>query len=180
MRHLGTTTGALLAIASLTLAGCSASAHATTTPTRVTTAPPKAKPTPTSHPVTTTTQVNKVAADDLTQIELLAAMNAAKSIYDQSDNFTQVTPASLAPLAPTIHFAPLGQASKTVVGLLAQDLNDVLFVTRSKSGRWYCITDNNEDGISYGAAPAFSDLDSNGECQQPAWPAPGTSTANPF
>ena len=104
---------------------------------------------------------------------LTTAVNAAHTIYQQSYDYTAVSPASLSPLVPKLQLGDVARASKTVVGVLAQDRNDVLLVTRSGSGRWYCVIDNAMDGISYGEGPTRDAVDSNGECQQAAWPAPG-------
>ena len=129
--------------------------------------------------MTSTTHVNAVVADQLTQLVLTTAINAAQSIYQQSYDYTSVSPASLSPLVPNVQFGALEQAGTRVVGVLAQDRNDVLLVARSASGRWYCVTENAMDGISYGAGATRNDVDSNGECQQPAWPAPGRAPS-PF
>jgi hypothetical protein len=80
---------------------------------------------------------------------------------------------------PKIHFGTIAQASSTVVGVLAQDRHDVLLATRSPSGHWYCVVDNTTDGISYGSGTSRGSVDSNGECQKPAWSAPG-QTPPPF
>ena len=52
-------------------------------------------------------------------------------------------------------FTDLGQASKKTIGVLAQDKNDVLLVTKSASGRWYCVTDNDTDGVSFGVGASL-------------------------
>ncbi len=119
---------------------------------------------------TTTKAADPAAQDAIAQFALTASINAAQQTYDQTYDYTAVTPQSLAPAVPSVHYAPLDQAAEGVVGVLAQDKHDVLFVTKSASGRWYCITANNEDGISYGEAASLSNLNSNGECQQPSWP----------
>ncbi len=162
----------------MTLAGAacaSSSAHTgSTTPIGPSTTPSTTHPTPTTRRVPTKRTVDPVAADQLAQLVLTSAVTAAKSIYDQTYDFTTVTPTSLAPLLPNIKIVPLADARDGLVGLLAQDRHDVFFVTRSASGRWYCITDNDTDGVSYGSGAAFADVQSNGQCQQPQWPAPGT------
>jgi hypothetical protein len=112
-------------------------------------------------------------ADQLTQFVLTTAVNAAQSIYRQSYDYTSVSPASLSPLVPDVQFGTLDQADTRVVGVLAQDRNDVLLVARSAGGRWYCVTENAMDGISYGSGATPAAVDSNGECKQPAWPPPG-------
>jgi len=170
--------GAVL-VAVMTLAGAacaSSSAHsASTTPIGApSTTPRTAHRTPTTRRVPRKRPVNPVAADQLAQLVLTSALTAAKSIYDQTYDFTAVTPTSLASLVPNIKIVPLADARDGMVGLLAQDRHDVFFVTRSGSGRWYCITDNDTDGVSYGSGAAFADVQSNGQCQQPQWPAPGT------
>ena len=104
-----------------------------------------------------------------------ASLNAAKSIYDHSYDFTGVTPAILTTLVPNVQFTDLGQASKKTVGVLAQDKHDVLLVTKSASGRWYCITDNDTDGVSFGVGATLADVNSNGQCQRSAWPPPGSA-----
>jgi hypothetical protein len=122
---------------------------------------------------TSTTEATSPAAQDaIAQFALTASINAAQQMYDNTYDYTAVTPQSLAPEVPSVHYAPLDQAGAGVVGVLAQDKHDVLFVTKSASGRWYCITANNEDGISYGEATTLDKLNSNGECQQDSWPAP--------
>lgn len=118
-------------------------------------------------------------ADQFTQAALSSAIDAAHNIYGQSSDFTAVTPASLAPLLPDIHFGDISQASTTVVGVMAQDRNDVLLAMRSPSGHWYCVIDNATDGVSYGSGTSRDAVDSNGECQKPAWSAPG-ETPPPF
>ena len=117
--------------------------------------------------------MNPVAADQLAQLGLTAALKGAESIYNETGDYTAVTPERLTPLVPGTHFGPLDQAGPTIVGLLAQDRHDVFMVTRSASGRWYCITENNTDGVSYGGGPTFDSVNSNGDCQKSAWPASG-------
>jgi hypothetical protein len=63
--------------------------------------------------------------------------------------------------------------------VMAQDRNDVLLAMRSPSGHWYCVIDNATDGVSYGSGTSRAAVDSNGECQKPAWSAPG-ATPPPF
>jgi hypothetical protein len=174
MRRLGGVRGVLAAGACMALAACGSSAKAAAPPS---TSRPKAPSTTTE--VTTTTKPNPVAADTVAQYKLTAALNAAKSIYSQSYDFTGVTPASLTALVPNVVFTDLAQASKKTIGVLAQDKNDVLLVTKSASGRWYCVTDNDTDGVSFGVGASLSDVNSNGECQLDAWPPPGTALA-PF
>ena len=159
----------LVAGACLTLAACGSSNAKAAPPS---TSPPSAPRTTTG--VTTTTKPDPVAADTVTQYKLTAALNAAKSIYSQSYDFTGVTPATLTPLVPNVVFTDLPHASKKTIGVLAQDKNDVLLATKSASGRWYCITDNDTDGVSFGVGASLSAVNSNGECQLDAWPAPGT------
>ncbi len=167
----------LVAVMALAGAACTSSPAHTGSTTPIgppSTTPRTAHRTPTTRRAPTKRPVNPVAADQLAQFVLTSALTAAKSIYDQTYDFTTVTPASLAPLVPNIKIVPLADARDGVVGLLAQDRHDVFFVTRSASGRWYCITDNNDNGVSYGTGAAFADVESNGQCQQPQWPAPGT------
>jgi hypothetical protein len=166
----------LMAVLTLMCAACaSSSAHtAPPTPAASSTTPSTRHRTPTTRRVTRKRPVNSVAADQLAQLALTSALTAAKSIYDQTYDFTAVTPTSLAPLVPNIKIVPFEDARDGMVGLLAQDRHDVFFVTRSASGRWYCITDNDTDGVSYGSGAAFADVQSNGQCQQRQWPAPGT------
>jgi hypothetical protein len=174
MRQWATTGGVLLAVASLTLAACGSSAkHAGSAPgtSRPPTTSASAPPTTAA---TTTTTLNAASADAVAQYALTASLDAAQTTYDDTYDFTAVSPASLGPTLPNVHFAPLDQASTSVVGVLAQDKNDVLFVTRSASGKWYCVTDNDEDGVSYGVGHTLDDVNSNGQCQLDAWPAPGT------
>jgi hypothetical protein len=176
MRQLGTTGGVLLAVASLTLAACGSSTEATP--------PSPTRPTATGSGVTsitkpdttgpnTSTTVNPAGADAIAQFALTASLSAAKQTYDDTYDYTAVTPESIAPMVPSVHYAPLDQAAIGVVGVLAQTKHDVLFVTKSASGRWYCITENNEDGTSYGVGTSLATLTSNGECQLDAWPASG-------
>ncbi len=110
---------------------------------------------------------------------LTSAVDAARTIYGQSYDYTTVTPESLAPLLPKVRFGTIEAASSTVVGVMAQDRYDVLLVARSPSGHWYCIIENATDGVSYGSGTARDSVDSNGECQRPAWSAPG-QTPPPF
>jgi hypothetical protein len=131
------------------------------------------RPSTTTRSVTTTTKLSATAADQFTQALLTSAVDAARTIYGQSYDYTAVTPERLSPILPKVHFGPLEAASSTVVGVLAQDRNDVLLVMRSPSGHWYCVTENATDGISYGSGTSRDSVNSNGECQKPAWPAPG-------
>jgi hypothetical protein len=133
----------------------------------------------TTHRVTTTTRLSAAVADQFTQAALSSAVDAARTIYGQSYDYTTVTPASLSALLPKFHFGPIGAASTKIVGVLAQDRNDVVLAARSPSGHWYCVTENATDGVSYGSGTARDAVDSNGECQKPAWPAPG-ETPPPF
>jgi hypothetical protein len=127
--------------------------------------------------VTTTTHLNEEVADGFTQLALTGAIQAAHTIYSQSYDYASVTPESLAPLVPNAHFGTLDQASKSVIGVLAQDRNDVLLVLESPSGRWYCVTENSMDGVSYGEGRARDAVDNNGECQHDSWPPPGEDQA---
>jgi hypothetical protein len=162
-----------MAVAGLVLAACGSSgSSAASTPStarETTSAPTAASPTA---PHSTTKPSDPAAADAIAQFALTASLNAAKQTYDDTYDFTAVTPESLAPTVPNVHYAPLAQAAAGVVGVLAQDKHDVLFVTKSTSGRWYCVTDNDEDGVSYGVGPSLDKLNSNGECQLDAWPPP--------
>ena len=120
--------------------------------------------------------MNATVADQFTQLALTSTVNAAHTIYTQSYDYTTVTAASLAPLVPDLHLGTFAEASDSVIGVMAQDRNDVLLIEKSSSGRWYCVTDNSMDGISYGSGATRDSVNSNGECQQPAWPPPGKST----
>ena len=104
---------------------------------------------------------------------LSSAVTAAHTIYGQSYDYTAVTPQSIAPLLANVHFGTIAQASTTIVGVMGQDRNDVLIVTKSPSRHWYCITENATDGVSYGSGTTLDSVNSNGECQKPAWSAPG-------
>ena len=160
----------VLTVALLTLAACGSSAKtASSTTTR-----PSDSTSSTADAPTTTKPLDPVAADTVAQYKLTASLNAAKSIYDNTYDFTAVTPASLTPLVPNVQFVDLDQASKHAIGVLAQDKHDVLLVTKSESGRWYCITNNDTDGVSYGVGQSLQDVNSNGECQRAAWPPPGS------
>jgi hypothetical protein len=132
----------------------------------------------TTRPQTTTTLSPRVA-DQFTQAALTSAMGAARTIYQQSYDYTTVTPASLAPLVPNIGVGPIESASSKIMGVMAQDRHDVLLAFRSPSGHWYCIVENSTDGVSYGSGMSRDAVDSNGECQKAAWPAPG-ETPPPF
>jgi hypothetical protein len=173
MRRVRTTGGVLIAVACLALAACSSSGKAasdtTPPPSR-----PSAAPTTTVRavPATAAKPADPAAQDAIAQFALTASINAAKQTYDSTYDYTAVTPASLASAVPSVHYAPLDQAGPGVVGVLAQDKHDVLFVTKSGSGRWYCVTENNEDGVSYGVGASLDKLNSNGECQLDAWPPP--------
>lgn len=112
-------------------------------------------------------------ADGFTQLALSGAIQAAHTIYNQNYDYTTVTPESLAPLVPNDHFGTIDQASAKVIGMLAQDTHDVFFVMESPSGRWYCVTENSMDGVSYGEGHTRASVDSNGECQRDSWPPPG-------
>jgi hypothetical protein len=158
------------------LAGCGSSAAKAPAPTTATTTTqaPASSTAPTTHPAPpTTARPSPAASDQLAQFKLTAAINAAQTIYHQHYDYTAVSPASLAALLPNLHFADLGHATTSVVGVMAQDRNDVLLVLGSASGRWYCVTENAMDGISYGEGKAPDAVDSNGECQRDSWPAPG-------
>jgi hypothetical protein len=172
--------GVVVALAAL-LAACGSSGRPTGANASSTTAVQSSSTTTTVHVVTTTTTrpVNPAVADQFTQLSLSSALQAAHSIYLHSYDYTAITPASLGPLVPTLHFGAINQTGKNIVGVLAQDRNDVLLAARSASGRWYCIIENATDGISYGEGSKLADVDSNGECQQAAWPPPGKD-ANPF
>jgi len=156
------------------VAACgSSSPHGTAASTSRPAGPnPTSAPT-TTRPVTTTTHLNPAVADGFTQLALSNAIDAAQTIYHQSNDYTAVTPDALAPLVPKLHFGTIAQSNKTVVGLLAQDRNDVLLVMRSARGRWYCVTVNAMDGVSYGEGATRGAVSSNGECRQSSWPPPG-------
>ena len=168
---------ALVVVAVLCLAACSSSGKPGSTARSTTSSPttgrhPTTAP-PTTKPVTSTTHVNPVVADGFAQLALTNAVNAAQTIYHQSYDYTNVSPAALAALDASAQFGTMDQSNAHVIGVLAQDRNDVLLVTRSPSGRWYCVTENATDGISYGEGATRGSVDSNGQCQQPAWPPPG-------
>jgi hypothetical protein len=165
-------------LAVLCLAACGSSGRAAPEQTSARSSSTSSGASTTSRPKTTTTLSAKIA-DQFTQAALSSAVDAARTIYGQSYDYTTVTPASLSALLPKFHFGPIGAASTKIVGVLAQDRNDVLLATRSPSGHWYCVTENATDGISYGSGTARDAVDSNGECQKPAWPAPG-ETPPPF
>jgi hypothetical protein len=177
MRQRGAVGGVLrvvtgMAVAILTLAACGSSGakSASTTPTH---------PTPTTSTIastSTTAPFDPTVANTVAQFKLTAALNAAKSIYDHTYDFTAVTPASLTPLVPNVQFVSLDQASKHTIGVLAQDKHDVLLATKSASGRWFCITNNDTDGVSYGVGASLQDVNSNGQCQLSAWPTSGLPT----
>jgi hypothetical protein len=163
---------ACFSVAMLCLAACGSSS--TTAPPTQTSAPRSStSASTTTRPITTTTKVNGTVADQFTQLALTTAVNAAHDLYRQSYDYTSVTPASLAPLVPGLHLGTFAEASDSVIGVMAQDRNDVLLIEKSASGRWYCVTDNAMDGISYGSGTTRESVNSNGECQQPAWPPPG-------
>ncbi|HTK17351.1 MAG TPA: hypothetical protein VL769_13230 [Acidimicrobiia bacterium] len=168
-------------LAALCLAACGSSGAAARpeSTSRPRTSTGKSGATTTTHPVTTTTRLSAAVADQFTQAALSSAVDAARTIYGQSYDYTTVTPASLAALLPKFRFGPIGAASTKIVGVLAQDRNDVLLAARSPSGHWYCIIENATDGVSYGSGTSRDAVDSNGECQKPAWPAPG-ETPPPF
>jgi hypothetical protein len=168
-------------VAVLCLAGCGSGSPAaspgSTSTRRSSTSSTRASTA--TRPVTTTTRLSATVADQFTQAVLTSTIDASRTLYGQSYDYTAVTPASLAPLLPNIHFGTIAQASITVVGIMAQDRNDVLIVARSPSGHWYCVTENATDGISYGSGESRDSVNSNGECQKPAWSAPG-QTPPPF
>jgi hypothetical protein len=168
----------LLAALCLTACGSSTAARPETT-SGPRTSTGKSGATTTTHPVTTTTRLSAAVADQFTQAALSSAVDAARTIYGQSYDYTTVTPASLSSLLPKLHFGPIDAASTKIIGVLAQDRNDVVLAARSPSGHWYCVTENATDGVSYGSGTSRGDVDSNGECQQPAWPTPG-QTPPPF
>ena len=169
---------AFISMALLCMAACGSSSKAARP--APTSAPPSStsatSATTTTRAVTTTTKVSATVADQFTQAALTSVVNAAHSIYIGSYDYTTVTPAGLAPLVPGLHLGTLAEASDSVIGVMAQDRNDVLLIAKSGSGRWYCVTENSMDGLSYGSGPTRESVNSNGECQRPSWPQPGTST----
>ena len=170
MRPANAATGSLAIAAIFTLAACGSSgAHAASPTSPVPSTSPISSATSTRPAPPTTHHDNPVADDQLAQLVLTSSLSAAKSIYQHTYDYTAVSPESLAPLVPHVKFVALDHASATAVGVLAQDRHDVFFVTRSESGRWYCITENDTDGVSYGTGSSFSAIDSNGKCQQPSW-----------
>jgi hypothetical protein len=171
MRCANALRGVLVVVVMFTLAACGSSGgHAgSTTPPPSATSPVPSAPSSTRPAPPTTRHDNPVADDQLAQLALTSSLSAAKSIYQHTYDYTAVSPASLAAIVPNVKFVPLGQANATAVGVLAQDRHDVFFVTRSASGRWYCITENDTDGVSYGTGSSYGAIDSNGKCQQPNW-----------
>ena len=167
---------ACLSVTMLCLVACGSSGTAAA-PTQ-TSAPRSTSRSTTSRPITTTTTTNATVADQFTQLALTSAINAAHDLYSQSYDYTTVTPASLAPLVPGLRLGTFAEASDSVIGVLAQDRNDVMLIEKSASGRWYCVTENATDGVSYGSGSTRESVSSNGLCQQPAWPPPGQ--ASPF
>jgi hypothetical protein len=165
-------------LAVLCLAACGSSGSAAR-PTETSGPRSSSSTSTTNRPVTTTTRLSATVADQFTQALLTSVVDAAQTIYGQSYDYTAVTPEHLSALLPKVRFGSIEAASSAVVGVLAQERNDVLLVMRSPSGHWYCVTENATDGISYGSGMSRDSVNSNGECQQPAWPAPG-ATPPPF
>ena len=169
LRSAAVTRLAFFSVAMLCLAACGSSSTAAP-PTQTSAPSSSTSASTTTRPITTTTKVNRTVADQFTQLALTTAVNAARDLYGESYDYTTVTPASLAPRVPDLHLGTFAEASESVIGVMAQDRNDVLLIAKSASGRWYCVTDNSMDGISYGSGTTRESVNSNGECQQPAWP----------
>lgn len=108
------------------------------------------------------------SADRTTKSDLRNALTAAKTIYVDQEDYRAATPTMLAQVESTLTFAPLAGAGRGVVGVRADGPQDILFVTQSESGTWFCISDM-PNGVGYGQGATAASVDTLAACSDKQW-----------
>jgi hypothetical protein len=108
--------------------------------------------------------------DRSAQADLRNAMIAAKVQYTDDGTYARVTPSSLARIEPTIAYSDLAGAGTNSVGIGDLGRDQLVLVTKSETGTWFCIADSpRRSGTTYGDGTARESVDSVAECQGPPW-----------
>jgi hypothetical protein len=104
-----------------------------------------------------------------TQSNLRNGLTAAKTIYTDSESYQAATPAYMHEIEPSLQFAPITGARAGVVGIGDVTPNQIVLVTQSTDGEWFCIADVATGDITYGRAATREAIDSVAECTAPSW-----------
>jgi hypothetical protein len=108
--------------------------------------------------------------DRAAQSDLRNALVAAKVQYTDEGTYTGVTPQSLARIEPSVSYGDLAAASTATVGIGDLGPVQLVLVTQSVTGTWFCIaTSPRGHGTTYGQGGARENVDSVAECQGPPW-----------
>ena len=108
------------------------------------------------------------AQDRAAQSDLRNGLTAAKVWYVDNENYSG-TAAQLGAIEPSLSLDDLvANASTTVIGLTAA-ASDVLMVAESESGTFYCISDHEDTGTTYGSGALVTAVDTTAECVSASW-----------
>lgn len=111
------------------------------------------------------------AQDRAAQSDLRNALTAGKVLYTDTESY-DVTVAQLDGVEPSLDFVESVAAADvdtdTVGYVHAADGSDVVFVTESEAGDFFCIAEDEDTGTTYNSGTLAS-VDSAAECNQASW-----------
>jgi type IV pilus assembly protein PilA len=105
------------------------------------------------------------------QVELRQGLLTAKDYYTENETFLDTDAATSAATyesaEPSLDFDTAG--STTSVGVLVVDEDTIVLARQSKSGDWFCISEEISEGTGYGTGAAVTNVDTRLECASGGW-----------
>jgi hypothetical protein len=109
------------------------------------------------------------ASDSAAKSDLRNAFAAAKVVYVDEETYAAVTPEYLADIEPALRYGAIADAAEGTIGIGELTPDRVLLVTKSRSGKYFCIADDVRVGPSFGSADTLDGVDTAAECTDPEW-----------
>ena len=102
--------------------------------------------------------------------DLRIAISDARILYVDAATYTDVTPAALMQLNPSLRLGPLNTADTHTIGVAVTD-HTVVLVTRgaNQPHDWYCIAAVDRAPPTFGQGTRLNDVDSVAKCSHPSW-----------
>lgn len=110
------------------------------------------------------------ANDKAAEYLLRNALAAAKVHFTDGDTYAGFDPDVAREIEPSLNWIGSGApAGPTTVAIVEVGSMDLLLVSRSEEGTFFCIYDDALHGTTYGQGPTYASADSAGECADPMW-----------
>lgn len=111
------------------------------------------------------------ANDRAAQSSLRNGLAAAKTYFTDGDTYAGFDPEMGRQIEPSLSWIGSGApAGPTTVAIVEARSMELLLVSRSEGGTFFCLYDDALRGTTYGQGPTYAAVDSAAECVDPMWP----------